>query len=145
MPAILTHKAVLLLARERLAELRDRLDAKLGAGGTLTDLDYRVHFLADQAHQLLSRAGPVEDDTAFPTMQGGKKLGQGVSRFAVMGSMGPDITGFSGVLATPAGKWVFDLIHKGTPDENREPVVARSTDFVLEMWRQAGTRLAART
>lgn len=140
MPAVLTHKAILLLARERLADLRARLTAKKGSAGQLTDVELRVLHLADKAHGLLSRAMPVADDTTA----GVGALGAGVSRFAVMGSMGPDITGFSAILAMPAGKWVFDLVHKGTPDENREPVVARSTDFVLQMWREASQRIDRR-
>ncbi|MET0396010.1 MAG: zinc dependent phospholipase C family protein [Longimicrobiaceae bacterium] len=140
MPAVLTHKAIMLLARERLADIRARLTVKKNSGGQLTDVELRILHLADKAHTLLSRAMPVDADVTL----GVGSLGAGVSRFAVMGSMGPDITGFSGVLANPAGKWVFDLVHKGTPDENREPVVARSTDLVLEMWREASRRIDAR-
>jgi hypothetical protein len=48
-----------------------------------------------------------------------RPLGQHVSKLAVFGSMGPDLTGFSAVLA-PGQSWVFDTIHKGYPDGHRE-------------------------
>ncbi|HVP42872.1 MAG TPA: hypothetical protein VMS96_05540, partial [Terriglobales bacterium] len=51
-----------------------------------------------------------------------------------------DITGFSAILA-PGQAWVFDTVHKGNPDENREMVVAGTTEFIFEFWRQVSSRL----
>jgi hypothetical protein len=145
MPAVLTHKTIMLLARERLADIRDVLTCKtVAAGATVSDLEHRMLYLATKAYDLMSdhEAGPPDIDfpigTVYPT-----PLGKGVSRFAVMGSMGPDITGFSALLA-PGNSWVFDTVHKGNPDQNREPVVARTTDFALEFWRQVSTAIDSR-
>ena len=145
MPAVLTHKTIMLLARERLADIRDVLTRKTAAAGaTVSDLEHRMLYLATKAYDLMSdhEAGPPDIDfpigTLYPT-----PLGKGVSRFAVMGSMGPDITGFSAILAS-GNSWVFDTVHKGNPDQNREPLVARTTDFALEFWRQVSTAIDSR-
>lgn len=144
MPAVLTHKAVMLLTRERLATLRDRLQAKVDAGGTVTDLEHRVLYLAGRAHAMMSDDDVAPPDGEFPTDPESRlAFTRGVSRFAVMGSMGPDITGFSGIFV-PGQSWVFDIIHKGNPDVHMEPVVARTTDFSLELWREAASLIDAR-
>jgi hypothetical protein len=121
MPAVLTHKTIMLLARERLERLRDQLQAKVGEG-TVSDLEHRMLYLARKAHEMMSLAGDGALDVDFPTTESKVPyrlpLGRGVSPFAVMGSMGPDITAFS-ALFQPGQTWVFDLVHKGNPDDNR--------------------------
>jgi hypothetical protein len=152
MPAVLTHKTIMLLARERLGEIRDILTAKIGtAGATVSDLEHRILFLATKAYDLMSDHEVGTPDIDYPTVVRQlapnniqlSGLGDGISRFAVMGSMGPDITGFSALLS-PGNSWVFDTVHKGNPDQNREPLVARTTDFALEFWRQVSTAIDAR-
>ncbi len=145
MPAVLTHKTIMLLARERLADIRNVLTRKTAAAGaTVSDLEYRMLYLATKAYDLMSdhEAGSPDIDFPIGTLYP-SPLGKGVSRFAVMGSMGPDITGFSAILA-PGNSWVFDTVHKGNPDQNREPVVARTSDFALEFWRQVSTAIDSR-
>src|SRR6185295_19032214 len=58
---------------------------------------------------------------------------EGVSTYAVMGSMGPDITAFSAVMVEGNG-WIFDTVHKGSPDGNLEWVHAGTTDLALVFW-----------
>src|SRR5438105_11322457 len=136
MPAVLTHKTIMLLARERLAEIERVLTRKTKTGNSVTDLEHRVLYLASQARAMMTDNDSAPPDSGLPGVTAyAVPLGKGVSRFSVMGSMGPDITGFSALLA-PGNSWVFDLIHKGNPDQNREPIVARTTDFVLEFWKQ---------
>jgi hypothetical protein len=136
MPAVLTHKTIMLLARERLRHISELIKRKVESGAPVSDLEHRVRHIADKAFVLMS-----ENAGAQPAIQhpGGdvyvRPLGGGVSRFAVMGSMGPDIPGFS-ALFSPGQAWVFDTVHKGNPDANREQVVARTHTFVLELWRQ---------
>lgn len=143
MPAVLTHKSIMLLARERVANIRDVLRVKVNTGATVTDLEHRLLHLARKAHELMS-----ESTLGLPTIEPpsgppyATPLGAGVSRFAVMGSMGPDIPAFAAALQN-GQQWVFDLIHKGNPDPDRERVVARTTDLALEIWRQAKTRIDA--
>jgi hypothetical protein len=152
MPAVLTHKTIMLLARERLAEVRDILTRKIAtAGATVSDLEHRILYLATKAYDLMSDHEVGTPDIEYPTVQRTiapnfvqfTGLGNGVSRFAVMGSMGPDITGFSALLS-PGNSWVFDTVHKGNPDQNREPVMARTTDFALDFGRQVSTAIDSR-
>lgn len=145
MPAVLTHKSIMLLARERVANIRDLLLVKVNKGATVTDLEHRLLHLAKQTHDLMSD-NSVTDPVIEPPSGSVyvTPLGKGVSRFAVMGSMGPDIPAFSAALK-PGQQWVFDLIHKGNPDADRERVVARTTDLALEIWRLARLRIDAGT
>lgn len=129
----------MLLARERLREIRDQLGAKVHSSGVITSVDRRVLELASKAHEMMSSQPQVR--TTFPDAPDLRPFGEGVSAFSVMGAMGPDITGFSAILA-PGQAWVFDTVHKGSPDENREMVVAGTTDFIFELWRQVSSRLA---
>lgn len=128
----------MLLARERLREIRDLLTAKVNSRGVITNVDRGVLALATKAYQMMSEVAPV--DTTFPDDPFVRPFGAGVSSFAVMGSMGPDITAFSALLA-PGQAWVFDTIHKGNPSGNREMVVADTTEFVFEFWRKVSSKL----
>ena len=69
-----------------------------------------------------------------------RPFGKGASLFAIMGSMGPDITGFSALLK-PGQAWVFDTVHKGTPDANRELVVAGTCDLIFDLWRRVSDKV----
>jgi hypothetical protein len=55
--------------------------------------------------------------------------------------MGPDIMAFSAILQ-PGQQWPFDTVHKGTPDADREPLMAGTSDLALEIWAQARDRLS---
>jgi hypothetical protein len=140
MPAVLTHKSTMLLARERLREMRDLLRAKVNSHQNITSVDRRMLALTERAHELLSTDPRVV--TAFPDARDMRLFGAEVSKFAVMGSIGPDITGFSALLA-PGQAWVFDTIHKGYPDENREAVVAGTCELIFEFWRRVSARMTA--
>jgi hypothetical protein len=129
----------MLLARERLREVRDLLTAKVNSRGVVTNVDRRVLELATKAHQMMSDVAPV--DTTFPDDPYVRPFGAGVSSFAVMGSMGPDITAFSALMA-PGQGWIFDTIHKGNPSGNREMVVAETSEFVFDFWRKVSAKLA---
>src|ERR1700749_31258 len=100
MPAILTHKAIMFLARERIQDIRDRLLLKKGVGLTLTDLELRVLRLARLTHSAMSDSDPTRDAIVTPSEADWPDgFGAGVSRFSVMGSMGPDIPGLAALLA----------------------------------------------
>ncbi|MCC6928108.1 MAG: hypothetical protein IT359_03855 [Gemmatimonadaceae bacterium] len=145
MPAILTHQAIMLLARERVRDIRDRLLWKKIASGPLTDLELRVLRLSSLTFIIMSDGDDrpavnpaLPSDPAWPA-----GFGQGVSRYAVMGSMGPDIPGLAAIVAPGQATW-FDTLHKGTPDSNREPINSRSTDMALEFYRRASLALTDR-
>jgi hypothetical protein len=138
MPAALTHKSILLLARRRLGELHRALADKERSGARVTDLERRIGYLAGKAYQMVSVPGA--QDLGGPLAA--DPLLQGVERFAVMGSMGPDIPAFAALLA-PGQAWIFDTIHKGSPDAQREHVHAGTIDFILAFWDKVSADLAA--
>ncbi|HEX4964788.1 MAG TPA: zinc dependent phospholipase C family protein [Thermoanaerobaculia bacterium] len=138
MPAALTHKSIMLLARERIRGVRDALQSRQDAGQAMTGLEQHLLSLANQAFAMMSGPPSPELPNADPLT----RRFFDVSTFAVMGSMGPDITAFSAMLA--AGQaWAFDIVHKGSPDENREQVGARTTDFAFALYNRAMDGLLA--
>src|SRR5258708_2759828 len=103
MPAVLTHKAIMLLARKRLQEIKEALAVKKLAGAVpRTAIEDTVQALATKALDYMGTAPPPS--TPFPGAPYAQPLGSGVSKFAVMGAMGPDISGFASALA-PAQGW----------------------------------------
>ena len=129
MPAVLTHKTIMLLARKRLEEIEEALRVKRLAGVVpRSTIEERVEALVTKALEYMN-SDPAPS-TDFPGAPYAKPLGSGVSKFAVMGAMGPDIPAFASALA-PGQAWTFDNIHKGYPDEDREAVVAQTCDFIL--------------
>tara|TARA_R110000744_G_scaffold158119_6_gene274083 strand:- start:2410 stop:5088 length:2679 start_codon:yes stop_codon:yes gene_type:complete len=140
MPAVLTHKTIMLLAKERVKDIYTVLKTKVeGDGpGPVSTLDRQLLAIAKETLTIFTSeprprtemkgllfAGPVgEDHESYP-----------ISQYAVLGSMGPDITAFSSVL-TPGNAWVFDTIHKGTPSSDREIVNAQTCDFIMQFWDQ---------
>jgi len=129
MPGALAHSAILLLARQRLGLLTRVLQGKIDAGRPVTDLERRVLHLATKAHEFLSTPPhPPVEAPLFSIPDAG-----GVSTFAVMGSMSPDIPAFS-ALTAPGHAWIFDTVHKGYPDPDREAVHGGTTDLPLAIW-----------
>lgn len=142
MPAVLTHKSIMLLARRRVRQIRDALDQKVAHGRNVTDLDRSVLALARECERIFTSSPQADgggEDEAFD-----RRLALGVSKFAVMGSMGPDIPAFSTVFK-PGQGWAFDTVHKGTPDSNREVVAAGTSELIFAFWRAASRELDATT
>ena len=143
MPAALTHKAIMLMARERIAEIRDvvkqGIARRQAARQAPTNLETALLALAEAAHGQMSTL--PHSDASVPGQLFARPLEDRVSKFAVMGAMGPDITAFSALLQ-PGQQWLFDTVHKGTPDSNRELLMAGTCDVALEIWAQASDRLA---
>ncbi|MCX6627070.1 MAG: zinc dependent phospholipase C family protein, partial [Candidatus Solibacter sp.] len=141
MPAVLTHKTIMLLARQRLQEIEETLKVKrLAAATPRSNIENAVQALAAKALSYLNSAPPPSTD--FPGAPYAQPLGSGVSKFAVMGAMGPDITGFSNALA-PGQAWPFDNVHKGYPDEDREAVVASTCDLIFQLWRKVSLAITS--
>jgi hypothetical protein len=144
MPAALTHKAIMLMARERIAEIRDvvkqGIARRLAAAQPVTNLETRLLALAEAAHRQMSTE--PHSDASVPGQLFARPLDDRVSKFAVMGAMGPDITAFSALLK-PGQQWLFDVVHKGTPDSDRELLMAGTCDAALEIWAEGRNRLAA--
>src|SRR5687768_16496349 len=128
MPAVLVHTGIMLLARDRVEDIRNRLLFKkaLAPPGGLTDLELRILRLASLTHILMSDfADEQTQQLQLPSADWPEGFGRGVSRYCVMGCMGPDIPGLSAIAAPAQGVW-FDTIHKGTPDGHREQINART-------------------
>src|SRR5688572_29943212 len=146
MPAVLAHTAIMLLARDRVEDIRNRLmlrKAALGPAVPLTDLELRILRLATLTHIMMSEAESDHAPIELPSDDWPDRIGRGASRFCVMGSMGPDIPGLSAIVAPEQAVW-FDMIHKGTPDSSREQINARTHDFAMEVWRRASLALTER-
>jgi hypothetical protein len=143
MPAVLTHTAIMLLARQRLADVKRVLDARIAArraaGQRPLLIEARIAALADAAIEIM-RAPPHVDATV-PGATIASTLSENVSKFAVMGAMGPDIPAFANILE-PGQGWLFDTVHKGNPDAHRERVNARTSDLALEIWAQCENLVA---
>jgi hypothetical protein len=136
----------MLLARERISDIRNLLSHKVNAGGaSITSLDRQLLAIATETSRILSsdpRPRTQLPGVLFAEPVGNDQESYPISQFAVMGSMGPDIPGFSALL-NPGQSWVFDTIHKGTPDHDRELVNAQSCDFIVEFYAQAKRRITA--
>lgn len=140
MPAVITHKTVMLLARERLVEIRDLLQAKVDIGvEDLTVLDRQLLAMATEAARVFNtepRPRTQLGGLLFTELEGPDNDRYPISQYSVLGSMGPDITAFSNILI-PGQGWVFDTVHKGMPDGNRELVNAQTCDFIITFWIKA--------
>src|SRR4051794_14620644 len=128
MPGALTYTAIALLVRDRLGQMRDQLEARKRAGIPNGAMERQVLFLAQVAHEIVSAGAPVPP----PVRVYGPPLGDQVSRFFFAGAVGPEFTAFAAFHA-PGQQWLRDTIHKGSPDSNRELVVANSTQFMLQL------------
>lgn len=140
MAGVLTHQAVMLLARERLQQIKSLLSARIASAMFVHPLEQRILFLADQALARMGEQPHAEID--FPDRGLAPAIGRGVSKFAVLGSMGPALPGFSRPFVRNH-EWVYDTLHKGRPDADQEQVVAQTTDFVLELRRQLEAQIVA--
>src|SRR6185437_14277171 len=58
------------------------------------------------------------------------QVGQGLSRFAVLGSAGFELAGYADVFA-PGGAWVSNAIRRGSPDPNLSRVVVGTTQLAV--------------
>ena len=131
MPGPIVYAGITLIARDRLRQLRDALRAKEAGGRVVNDLERQVRYLADRAFEMLSAHHPSVES---PARLYGPGLEDRVSKFSLLGALGPELPAYAALFA-PGQAWLRDLLHKGTPDANREKVVAATSDFVLAFWR----------
>ena len=130
----LTYQAILMMTRRRLERLREQLDGKIRSKRGVSDIERRVRFLAERAESLLSESPHPSID--FSDASFAPWLSAGVSKHALLGSLGPEFPRFAAWLA-PSASWLADTIHNGQPDLDRPRVFARSTDLALEIWNRA--------
>ncbi len=125
----LTYHAVAALTRERLEAIEARLQSKLNAGTNVNALERQVHFLAWAAVQGMSLGPHLPSEASLPP------FARHVSLQTVFGSVGLSVPGFAALYA-PGQRWLVDTLHAGNPDPNRQRVLARSTDLLLEVARR---------
>jgi hypothetical protein len=133
MPGPLTYAAVTLLARDRIGQIRRALTAKTNAGPP-NELDRHMLYLATEAERMMNASQPVIEP---PMRLYGPPLTDHVSRFTLLGAIGPDLPRFAAYFA-PGQRWLFDTLHKGTPDDDRERVLVNSTNLVFDFWKRVG-------
>lgn len=131
MPGPLTYVAITLLARDRIGQIKRALQAKKAAG-TAKELDLHVLHLATQAEVMMNASQPVIEP---PVRLYGPPLTEQVSRFTLLGAVGPDLPRYAAYFV-PGQRWLFDTLHKGSPDEHRERVLTNSTNLVFDFLRR---------
>lgn len=136
MPGAITHTAVALLARDRIRQIRDSLRAKEKNGRVVNDIERRIRYLAEKAFTIMTTATPtIEPPVALYGVPPADLGSDQVSKFLLMGAIGPDIPEYA-ALYTANQKWLRDTLHKGTPDINREQVLVGSCNYALAFWRK---------
>ena len=134
MPAYLTHAAVLIKMTEWLELVRAKVDERrnlLKADGRgLSSVDERFYTLAGQALTFLREEPMVGGDVALPTTRIANGVGDALSKYAFVGTLGPDLPAAGYILAMNQG-WARETFHNGTP--RRALVNAKSTTFVLKL------------
>lgn len=133
MPGPLTYAAITLLARDRIGQIRRDLTVKTNAGNP-KELELHVLYLATEAERMMNASQPVIEP---PVRLYGPPLTDHVSRFTLLGAIGPDLPRFAAYFA-PGQRWLFDTLHKGTPDGDRERVLVNSTNLVFDFWKRVG-------
>ncbi len=142
MAGLITYSSVLLLARKRLERVEKLLRGKVLGGGTVNEIERQVLLLARTALAALN--SPPAPATSFDENSFTPWLAQGISQFAVMGSVGPEIARFAAHFA-PSQAWLYDTLRSGNPDPTRSQVLARSTDFLLKFCEYVLPRIEAET
>ena len=132
MPGPVTYSAVALLARDRVRSLQRRLQAKQAHGRFFSEAERHLLVLAQRTLLIMDTA-PAKVDAPVPLY--GPARGDQLSKFLLMGAIGPDLPGYAAFNAKGA-HWLRDTLHKGTPDANREQVLVGSTDLPLVFWRK---------
>jgi hypothetical protein len=129
----LTYHAITAMTHARLEAIDRRLLSKIKSGRNVSALERQVRFLAKTAHESMSLMPHLPDGKSLP------RFARNLSTYAVFGSVGPTIPRFAAMLALNQ-RWLFDTIHGGNPDPNRQRVLARSSDFLLKV-AERGTAL----
>ncbi|CAD5366052.1 membrane hypothetical protein [Rubrivivax sp. A210] len=140
MPGPITYAAVALMARDRVRSLQRRLKAKQAHGRFFSEAERHLLVLSERALAIVNNA-PA--GVSAPTPLYGPARGDQLSKFLLMGAIGPELPGYAAFNAK-GQRWLRDTLHKGTPDANREQVLAGSTDLPLAFWRKVDPLLPSR-
>src|SRR5579859_3530230 len=129
----LTYHAITAMTLQRLAAIEAVLLAKIKSQNHVSALERQVHFLAKTAREGMNLPPHLPNDSTLPP------FARELSVQTVFGSVGPGLPRFAALYA-PGQRWLFDTLHSGNPDPNRQRVLAGSTDFLLRL-AERGTAL----
>lgn len=129
MAGLITNTSVLLLARRRLERVEKLLRGKVLAGSTVNATERQVLKLARIALKSLNIA--PSPTVRFDVNSFTPWLASGISQFAALGAVGPEITKFAAMHA-PGHAWLYDTLRSGNPDPQRSSVLNRSSDLLLK-------------
>ena len=132
MPGPITYAAVALLARDRVRRLQTALQAKKANGRRFSEVEKHLLYLCGQTLHIINTA-PAGVDAPVPLY--GPARGDRLSKFLLMGSIGPELPGYAAMFADGQA-WLRDTLHNGTPDANREQVLADSCNLAFTFWRK---------
>jgi hypothetical protein len=137
MPAYLTHAAILIKMTEWLELLRAQIAARrttfTAAGKPMNALDERLDYLAGQTLFFLREDPTTAAEVALPVTQIKNGVGSQLSKYALVGSLGPDLPAAGYILAMNQD-WAWHTLHNGEPRRARKN--ARTTTFVLKLLEQ---------
>ena len=133
MLGVLTYHAIAAMTRDRLEGIERMLLGKIRSQQNVSALERQMYFLAKTARESMNLVPHLPADRSLPP------FARGLSLQTVFGSAGPAIPQFAAMFA-PSQRWLFETIHGGNPDPNRQRVLARSTDFLLKL-AERGTSL----
>jgi len=131
----LTYHAIAALTRERLNTIEQMLLAKILTQHNVSPLERQVHLLAKTARDAMSLPVHLPAEESLPP------FARNLSLQTVFGSVGPSLPRFAAMFA-PGQRWLFDTIHAGNPDPNRQMVLARTTDFLLQLYDRLASHAA---
>jgi hypothetical protein len=131
---------VALMARDRVRTLARRLRAKQAHGRFFSEVERHLLVLAERAQRIMDTA-PAGVEA--PTPLYGPARSDTLSKFLLMGAIGPELPGYAAFNACGQA-WLRDTLHKGTPDANREQVLVGSTDLPLVFWRRVDPLVPSR-
>lgn len=122
-----------LLAKNRLDDAVTKLEAKLAANvsppaGTAPAT---VRLPERQILALAKAAKSNVDGGPTAGIEAGR-LGAGIGSFALLGALGFELPGYTGLLA-PGGDWVGDFLRRGTPDPQLSLVKVPATEVPLKI------------
>ncbi|HYN82253.1 MAG TPA: protein-arginine deiminase family protein [Gemmatimonadaceae bacterium] len=134
MPAYLTHAAVVIKMAEWLEMLRAQIEVRrtrfAAIGQPMTSLDERLYYLAGQTLHFLREDPAAAADVALPVTEIKNGIGTRLSKYALVGSLGPDLPAAGYVLAMNQD-WAWHTLHNGEP--RRAKKNARTTTFILKL------------
>jgi hypothetical protein len=112
-------------AHDRLTEIRDRLRAKVAAGGPhLRPVERRLLAMAEAGLASLELGAKAPVPAGSP--------GAGIGKYALLGALGFEIPAYSTAFVA-GGPWVAETLHRGTGDPHLSRVAVAASELPLNL------------